>query len=88
MEDLNRFLRGWAGYFRYGHSASRFDKIEQYARDRLAVFIGKRHKRGRGFGWSVLAYQVDGPLRAAQPEWNRRRTQGQQALAGETECRR
>ena len=57
VEDLNRFLRGWAGYFRYGHSAIRFHKIEQHARDRLALFIGKRHTRGRGFGLSVLAYR-------------------------------
>jgi Group II intron, maturase-specific domain len=56
VKDLNRFLRGWAAYFRYGHCADRFRKIEQHARDRLAVFIGKRHKRGHGFGWSVLAY--------------------------------
>ena len=57
VEDLNRFLRGWAGYFRYGHSAIRFDKIQQHATDRLALFIGKRHKRGRRFGLSVVAYQ-------------------------------
>jgi RNA-directed DNA polymerase len=57
VADLNRFLRGWAGYFRYGHSAIRFHKIEQHARDRLALFIGKRHQRGRGFGWSVMGYK-------------------------------
>ena len=57
VKDLNRFLRGWANYFRYGHCTDRFHKIEQHARDRLALFIGKRHKRGRGFGWSVLAYK-------------------------------
>ena len=57
VKDLNRFLRGWANYFRYGNSAARFRKIEQHARLRLAVFIGKRHKRRRGFGWSVLAYK-------------------------------
>ena len=27
VEDLNRFLRGWAAYFRYGNSARHFDKI-------------------------------------------------------------
>jgi group II intron reverse transcriptase/maturase len=56
VEDLNRFLRGWGGYFRYGHSAIRFAKISNYAAERLALFIGKRHKRGRGFGLSVVAY--------------------------------
>jgi hypothetical protein len=25
--DINLFLRGWAGYFRYGNSAHTFDKI-------------------------------------------------------------
>lgn len=57
VEDLNRFLRGWANYFRCGHSAIRFNKIQQHAQDRLALFIGRRHKRGRGFGLSVLAYR-------------------------------
>ncbi len=56
VEDLNVFLRGWAGYFRYGHSTIRFGKIMDYVVDRLAVFIGKRHKRGRGFGMSVVGY--------------------------------
>ena len=54
--DINMFLHGWAGYYRYGHSTVRFDKIRNYALERLAIFIGKRHKRGRGFGMSVVAY--------------------------------
>jgi RNA-directed DNA polymerase len=53
-EDLNGFLRGWAAYFRYGHSAQRFSKIRQYARMRLALFVSKKHRRSRGFGWRVL----------------------------------
>src|SRR4051794_12942907 len=53
-EDLNGFLRGWAAYFRYGHSAQRFSKIRQYARMRLALFISKKHRRSRGFGWRAL----------------------------------
>lgn len=55
--DINVFLRGWAGYFRYGHSAIRFDKVRNYALERLAIFVGKRHKRGRRFGLSLVAYQ-------------------------------
>jgi len=53
-EDINMFLRGWAAYFRYGHSAQRFSKIRQYARMRLALFISKKHRRSRGFGWRAL----------------------------------
>jgi group II intron reverse transcriptase/maturase len=55
MGDLNAFLRGWAGFFRYGHSTIRFDKIRSYALERLASFIRKRHRRSRGFGWMVVA---------------------------------
>jgi group II intron reverse transcriptase/maturase len=56
VEDLNRFLRGWAAYFRYGNSADQFNKINQYAWMRMAIFIAKRHRRSRNFGWSVVAY--------------------------------
>ena len=62
VEDMNRFLRGWAAYFRYGNSAARFCKIRNYARMRLALFISKRHRRSRGFGWSVVTYQSPNQL--------------------------
>ena len=57
VQELNRFLRGWAGYFRYGNSARHFGTISDYAADRLALFVAKRHKRPRAYGWSVLAFQ-------------------------------
>ena len=53
-EDLNGFLRGWAAYFRYGHSAERLSKIRQYARMRLALFVSKKHRRSRNFGWRIM----------------------------------
>jgi RNA-directed DNA polymerase len=53
-EDLNRFLRGWAAYFRFGNSADRFGKIRRYAQMRMALFIAKRSRRSRKFGWAVL----------------------------------
>ncbi len=55
--EINVFLRGWSGYFRYGNSASHFDAISNYAAGRLALLVAKRHKRTRGYGWSVLAFQ-------------------------------
>jgi RNA-directed DNA polymerase len=36
LQDLNRYLRGWAGYFRYGNSARHFNLIEHHAHNRLA----------------------------------------------------
>lgn len=57
VQDLNRFLRGWAGYFRYGSSAQFFDKISLYAINRLAIFVANRHERDRRWGWWVVARQ-------------------------------
>jgi len=57
VEDLNQFLSGWAAYFRFGNSAARFGKIRSYARMRLALFLAKRNRRSRRFGWSVVAFQ-------------------------------
>lgn len=57
VEDINRFLRGWAAYFRFGNSSRHFNKIRSYARMRMALVLRKRHRRSRGFGWSVVAFQ-------------------------------
>jgi RNA-directed DNA polymerase len=57
VQDVNTFLRGWAGYFRYGNSAHHLDTISNHAAGRLALFMAKRHKRRRSYGWSVLAVQ-------------------------------
>ncbi len=35
VQDVNRFLRGWAGYFRYGNVAREFGKLRWYAALRL-----------------------------------------------------
>jgi RNA-directed DNA polymerase len=60
-DHVNRFLRGWAAYFRYGNSADQFDKINGYARMRMAWFITRRHRRSREFGWFVLNHGRDSP---------------------------
>jgi RNA-directed DNA polymerase len=87
VEDINRFLRGWAAYFWYGNSARHFDKIMGYARMRLAGVIAKRHRRSRAFGWSVIAFQspnylglinLDGTVAAPRPfrAWRERPNAG------------
>jgi group II intron reverse transcriptase/maturase len=43
--DLNRFLRGWAGYFRYGNSTVQFDRIVHHAERRLQLWIAHRHQQ-------------------------------------------
>jgi RNA-directed DNA polymerase len=62
VAGLNRFVRGWAAYFRFGNSARHFDKITGYLRMRLALFLAKRHRRSRGFGWSVVAFASSNQL--------------------------
>ena len=54
VREVNLFLRGWAGYFRYGNSAHTFDKIRKYALMRLALFLAKRHQRGRAWGFAQI----------------------------------
>ena len=49
--DLNRFLRGWAGYFRYGNSTVQFDQISSHADTRLALWVANRHQQPRRYGW-------------------------------------
>ena len=54
VQEINVFLRGWTGYFRYGNSAHAFDKIRKYALMRTALFIAKRHQRGRAWGYAQV----------------------------------
>ena len=53
VEDLNRFLRGWAGYFRYGNSALVLGQIRNYALQRLALWLSKKGNRRRAWGWGM-----------------------------------
>jgi group II intron reverse transcriptase/maturase len=81
--DVNRFLRGWAGYFRYGNSTRRFDQIMTYATQRVARFVAKRHKRSSRFGWWAVVHaspdrlgliNLNGWVVAPRPNWGWRAT--------------
>jgi RNA-directed DNA polymerase len=54
VQEMNLFLRGWAGYFRCGNSAHAFDKIRSHAVMRLALFLAKRHQRGSAWGFAQV----------------------------------
>jgi group II intron reverse transcriptase/maturase len=59
VQDLNRFLRGWAGYFRYGNSTVQFDQINRHADRRLALLIAKRHQQPWRYGRQILNARPD-----------------------------
>ena len=50
VEDLNRVLRGWANYFRWGNSAERFSQVDSYVHERLAILASAKHGRS-GRNW-------------------------------------
>jgi RNA-directed DNA polymerase len=43
VQALNRFLRGWGGYFRYGNSTLQFKKLDAFVFERVARFIARKH---------------------------------------------
>ena len=47
VQDVNRFLRGWAGYFRYGNTARQFTRITGYAAMRVLLWRAKRERLRR-----------------------------------------
>jgi RNA-directed DNA polymerase len=53
VAELNRFLRGWAGYFRYGNSARVLGQIRNYALRRVALLLSKAGKRRRSWDWGM-----------------------------------
>jgi group II intron reverse transcriptase/maturase len=85
--DLNRFLRGWAGYFRYGNSTVQFDTIIRHAERRLQLWIAASHQQPWRYGRQQFAARsdryglisLDGTIAAPRP--NRSWRQG-------AECRR
>ena len=53
VAELNLFLRGWAGYFRYGNSAKVLGQVGNYALWRLGLWLSKRGNRRHGWRWGV-----------------------------------
>jgi len=73
---LNRVLRGWGNYFRYGHSSRKFDVVDSYVHERLAIFASDKHGLpGRNWdrrfttAWfhSLGVYRLSGTVRRGTP---------------------
>ena len=49
VRALNRLLKGWTGYFRFGNHSHVFNKIQYYIRGKLLRWLWRKH--GRTFAW-------------------------------------
>ena len=51
VAELNPVLRGWGNYFCKGNSSKKFNQVDSYVRERLALFNSKKRQRsGRRWG--------------------------------------
>ena len=75
VANLNHVLRGWAAYFRYGNAARKFEDIDRYVHERLAILASRKHglpgwNLGR-FTWEWLrtlrVYRLQGTTRWGTP---------------------
>jgi hypothetical protein len=57
VEHLNPVLRGWGNYFRHGNSAKKFQQVDSYVHERLAILTSDKHGR-QGRNW-VSHYNGD-----------------------------
>jgi len=53
IPELNRQLKGWAGYFHYGNSTRAFNQAQQYVERRLCRWLWRKHGCTRGL-WTYL----------------------------------
>jgi group II intron reverse transcriptase/maturase len=72
VENVNRVVRGWGNYFRYGNSAAKFSDIDAYVNERLAILASAKHGlQGRNWAtrfnyeWAtrIGVYRLSGTVR-------------------------
>jgi len=54
VQNLNRYLRGWMGYYRLGHGSATFHDLAYFVEKRVRHVIWRRRGR-RGYGWGTLS---------------------------------
>lgn len=73
--DLNPVLPGWGAYFRNGNSGRKFNAVDGYVHERLAILASRKHgRRGRNwttrftYGWVTRlgVYRLTGTVRRAR----------------------
>lgn len=47
VDDLNKLLQGWSGYFHYRQSTRVFSKTQAWVRDRLRRWLWRKHNRSK-----------------------------------------
>ncbi|MEK8023982.1 MAG: group II intron reverse transcriptase/maturase [Candidatus Hydrogenedentota bacterium] len=57
IEDLNRHLKGWANYFRYGYPRTSFRDINTYVHERLTKHLRRRSQRKYRFPQNMSCYE-------------------------------
>src|SRR5690348_6287231 len=57
IEELNRHLRGWAGYFRFGYPRRALDQINRHVLLRLGRHLRRRSQRPFQSPKGVTAYE-------------------------------
>jgi RNA-directed DNA polymerase len=56
IKFLNRVIRGWRNYFRFGNSTLKFQQLDRYVRFRLEQWV--RSKQGSRGHWNEFAFQA------------------------------
>lgn len=56
VATLNPILRGWVHYFRVGNSSLKFQALDRYVFDRLALFRRRKYRLRRR-SWATESYQ-------------------------------
>ncbi|MFF4756521.1 group II intron maturase-specific domain-containing protein [Streptomyces sp. NPDC002514] len=74
VAGLNPVLRGWAAYFRSGHSGRKFNAVDGYVHELLAVFASRETQTPRPELDHPVHLRIDYPARGLPP--HRKRAQG------------
>ncbi|MEU5548048.1 group II intron maturase-specific domain-containing protein [Streptomyces sioyaensis] len=93
VADLNPVLRGWGAYFRNGNSEKKFNAVDGYVHERLAILASRKHGLRVGTGPPVSPTDGSpdsGSAALPEPYAGRRRTpvgeRCRKAVCGRTAC--